>query len=89
MTFTLECPSNARRMRAWAPSSSSTTVDTGAATTTIAGWTLLVEPWEAVRASTAGAPPTSSDALPGDGALEPYVAVVAGHLPLPEQSLGE
>jgi hypothetical protein len=53
------------------------------------GWTLHVEPWEAVRALYSRRTADEMRALPADGDAEPYVALVEAHLPLPEQSLGE
>ena len=54
-----------------------------------AGWTLHVEPWEAVRAVYSRRTADELRALPADGDAEPYLAIIAGHLPLPEHSLGE
>jgi uncharacterized protein (TIGR03083 family) len=54
-----------------------------------AGWTLHVEPWDAVRAVYSRRTADELRALPADGDPEPYVALIAGHLPLPEHSLGE
>jgi len=54
-----------------------------------AGWTLRVEPWEAVRAINSRRTPDELRALPADGDAEPYLAVLAAHLPLPKRSLGE
>ncbi len=53
------------------------------------GWTLLVEPWEASRVL--GSRRTASEVLaaPARGDAQPYLAVLEGHLPLPEESLGE
>ena len=53
------------------------------------GWTLRVEPWEAVRALYSRRTAEELRALPGDGDVEPYITLIAAHLPLPEQSLGE
>jgi hypothetical protein len=53
------------------------------------GWTLRVEPWEAVRAINSRRTADELRALPGDGDPEPYLAVIAAHLPLPQHSLGE
>jgi hypothetical protein len=54
-----------------------------------AGWTLFVDPWEAVRATNSRRTADELHALPAEGGGDAYVAVIAGHLPLPEQSLGE
>lgn len=54
-----------------------------------AGWTLHVEPWEAVRAVNSRRTAAELAALPADGGGARYVEVIAGHLPLPEASLGE
>jgi uncharacterized protein (TIGR03083 family) len=54
-----------------------------------AGWTLHVEPWEAVRAVYSRRTADELRALPADGDAEPYLVLIAGHLPLPEHSLGE
>jgi uncharacterized protein (TIGR03083 family) len=53
------------------------------------GWTLRVDPWESVRAINSRRTADELRALPADGGGDAYVAVVAGHLPLPEHSLGE
>ena len=54
-----------------------------------AGWTLHVEPWEAVRAVYSRRTADELRALPADGDAEPYLMLIAGHLPLPEHSLSE
>jgi len=54
-----------------------------------AGWTLHVEPWEAMRAVYSRRTADELRALPADGDAEPYLALIDAHLPLPEQSLGE
>jgi uncharacterized protein (TIGR03083 family) len=54
-----------------------------------AGWTLLVDPWEGIRAVNSRRTADELRALPADGGGDAYVAVIAGHLPLPERSLGE
>ena len=54
-----------------------------------AGWTLVVTPWEAVRAVNSRRTADELRALPAAGDVEPYVAVLDAHLPLPERSLGE
>jgi len=53
------------------------------------GWTLLVDPWAATRIL--GSRRTAAEVLaaPARGDAQPYLAVIAGHLPLPEASLGE
>lgn len=53
------------------------------------GWTLLVEPWEASRIL--GSRRTAAEVLaaPARGDAQPYLAVIEGHLPLPEESLAE
>lgn len=54
-----------------------------------AGWTLLVDPWEASRVL--GSRRTAAEVLatPARGDATPYLAVIEGHLPLPTASLGE
>ena len=54
-----------------------------------AGWTLRVTPWEAMRALGSRRTADELCALPSDGGGDAYVEVIAGHLPLPEHSLGE
>ena len=54
-----------------------------------AGWTLLVDPWEAVRAINSRRTADELRALPSDGGGDAYFAVIAGHLPLPERPLDE
>jgi hypothetical protein len=54
-----------------------------------AGWTLRVEPWEAVRAVYSRRTADELRALPSEGDAEPYIGHVTAHLPLPEHSLGE
>jgi uncharacterized protein (TIGR03083 family) len=54
-----------------------------------AGWTLLVDPWEAIRAVNSRRTLDELRALPSDGGGDAYFEVIANHLPLPEQSLGE
>ena len=53
------------------------------------GWTLLVDPWEATRVL--GSRRTAAEVLaaPARGDAQRYLAVLEGHLPLPEESLGE
>jgi len=53
------------------------------------GWTLLVDPWEAVRAVNSRRTADELLALPAEGDAAPYLAILDAHLPLPEQSLGE
>ena len=54
-----------------------------------AGWTLLVDPWEAVRAVNSRRSADELRALPHRGDPEPYLAVLHEHLPLPAASLHE
>jgi hypothetical protein len=54
-----------------------------------AGWTLFVDPWEGVRAINSRRTADELRALPSDGGGDDYCAVIAAHLPLPEQSLAE
>jgi hypothetical protein len=54
-----------------------------------AGWTLFVDPWEGVRAINSRRTAAELRALPSDGGGDEYFAVIAAHLPLPEQSLAE
>jgi hypothetical protein len=54
-----------------------------------AGWTLRVDPWEGVRAVSSRRTADELRALPADGGGDAYLAVIAGHLPLPERSLRE
>jgi uncharacterized protein (TIGR03083 family) len=53
------------------------------------GWTLLVDPWNATRIL--GSRRTAAEVLaaPARGDAQPYLAVIAGHLPLPGASLAE
>jgi hypothetical protein len=53
------------------------------------GWTLLVDPWEAVRALGSRRTVEELRALPAEGDCEPYLQILDEHLPLPIQSLGE
>lgn len=53
------------------------------------GWTLLVDPWEAVRALGSRRTAAELRALPAEGDCEPYLKILDEHLPLPTQSLGE
>jgi uncharacterized protein (TIGR03083 family) len=53
------------------------------------GCTLRVDPWEAVRTLQSRRTADEVRSLPMSGDVEPYLAVLAGHLPLPEHTLGE
>ncbi len=53
------------------------------------GWTLLVDPWEAVRAVNSRRTAAEVLELPCTGDPRPYVAVLDAHLPLPVASLDE
>ena len=53
------------------------------------GWTLRTDPWEAVRAINSRRTADELRTLPAEGGGDAYVAVIEGHLPLPERSLGE
>jgi hypothetical protein len=53
------------------------------------GWTLLVDPWEAVRALGSRRTADELRALPAEGDCEPYLKILDEHLPLPAKSLGE
>ena len=53
------------------------------------GWTLHIAPWEATRALGSRRTADELRQLPADGGGDAYFAVIAGHLPLPEVSLGE
>jgi hypothetical protein len=53
------------------------------------GWVLVVEPWEAARAVNSRRTADEVRALPHRGDVEPYLAVLDAHLPLPARSLGE
>ncbi len=53
------------------------------------GWTLLVDPWEAVRALNSRRTADELLHLPCTGDPVPYLAVLDAHLPLPIHSLGE
>jgi len=54
-----------------------------------AGWTLEVTPWEATRAVNSRRTAEELRALPHQGDVEPYLAVLDAHLPLPAASLNE
>jgi hypothetical protein len=53
------------------------------------GWVLRTSAWEGFRS--VGSRRTADEllALPGEGDVEPYLAVIGGHLPLPRTSLRE
>jgi uncharacterized protein (TIGR03083 family) len=53
------------------------------------GCTLHVDPWEAGRALNSRRTVAELRALPATGDIEPYLAVLHDHLPLPTTSLGE
>jgi uncharacterized protein (TIGR03083 family) len=53
------------------------------------GCTLHVDPWEAARAIGSRRTAAELRALPASGDVEPYLAVIDAHLPLPAASLGE
>jgi len=53
------------------------------------GWTLEVAPWEAVRALYSRRTADELRGLPHDGNVEPYLAILDAHLPLPTTSLNE
>ena len=53
------------------------------------GWTLDVSPWEAVRAVNSRRTPDELRARFHQGDVEPYLAILDAHLPLPTTSLGE
>ena len=53
------------------------------------GCTLRVDPWEASRVLESRRTADELRALPRTGDIEPYVEVIAAHLPLPVTSLGE
>jgi hypothetical protein len=54
-----------------------------------AGWTLDVTPWEAVRAVNSRRTPDELRNLPHGRDVEPYLAILDAHLPLPAISLNE
>jgi hypothetical protein len=54
-----------------------------------AGWTLLVDPWEATRLLESRRTASELLAAPARGDATPYVAVLDAHLPLPPRSLDE
>jgi hypothetical protein len=53
------------------------------------GWTLIVDPWEAVRAVNSRRTADELRALPSRGDADPYLPILDAHLPLPIRSLGE
>jgi uncharacterized protein (TIGR03083 family) len=53
------------------------------------GCTLRVDPWEAIRVLQSRRTADEIRALPLSGDVEPYLAVLADHSPLPVTSLGE
>jgi hypothetical protein len=53
------------------------------------GWTLEVTPWEAARAVNSRRTADELRELPHDGDVEPYLAILDAHLPLPTSSLNE
>jgi hypothetical protein len=53
------------------------------------GWTLEVTPWEATRAVNSRRTADELRALSHDGDVEPYLAILDAHLPLPAASLRE
>ena len=54
-----------------------------------AGWTLLVEPWEAVRALASRRTEVELLKLPALGDASAYLPVLDNHLPLPLRTLAE
>ncbi|MCD9624997.1 maleylpyruvate isomerase N-terminal domain-containing protein [Rhabdothermincola salaria] len=53
------------------------------------GWVLVTTPWEVTRAVNSRRTADELRALPHEGEVEPYLAVLDAHLPLPTESLGE
>jgi hypothetical protein len=53
------------------------------------GWTLIVDPWTAVRAMNSRRTADELRALPSRGDPDPYLPILDAHLPLPVHSLGE
>jgi hypothetical protein len=53
------------------------------------GWTLEVTPWEAARAVNSRRTADELRELPHGGDVEPYLAILDAHLPLPTSSLHE
>jgi uncharacterized protein (TIGR03083 family) len=54
-----------------------------------AGWTLVVDPWTAVRALNSRRTADELYALPSHGDARGYLPILDAHLPLPAASLGE
>lgn len=54
-----------------------------------AGWTLVVDPWTAVRALNSRRTARELQDLPSRGDVHDYLAILDAHLPLPLESLGE
>jgi len=54
-----------------------------------AGWTLVVDPWTAVRALNSRRTAEELHALPSRGDASDYLPILDAHLPLPAASLGE
>ncbi len=55
----------------------------------VAGWTLVVDPWTAVRALNSRRTAEELLALPSHGDARDYLPILDAHLPLPTASLGE
>lgn len=53
------------------------------------GCTLRIDPWEASRVLESRRTAEEIRALPHSGDVEPFIEIIAGHLPLPIVSLGE
>ncbi len=53
------------------------------------GWVLLTTPWEIARAVNSRRTAEELRAIPHEGDVEPFLAVLDAHLPLPPVSLGE
>ena len=53
------------------------------------GWSVEADPWEAFRALTSRRTADELRAKPHSGDVEPYLAILDAHLPLPTASLGE
>lgn len=53
------------------------------------GCTLRIDPWEATRVLESRRTAEEIRALPHSGDVEPYIEIIAGHLPLPVAPLGE
>jgi len=54
-----------------------------------AGWSFEADPWEAFRALTSRRTADELRAMPHTGDVEPYLAILDAHLPLPVSTLGE